>query len=87
MKNEYLNDIVLSSLTGAYRIGVGDIRVPLAGSYTVLKRTTVVIQDGSVGTWTYARIDQSLSPAPRWQFRLNGVLADPAFVDFFIEGY
>jgi len=86
-KNEYLNDIVLSSLTGAYRIGVGDIRVPLAGSYTVLKRTTVVIQDGSVGTWTYARIDQSLSPAPRWQFRLNGVLADPAFVDFFIEGY
>lgn len=87
MKSEYLNDVVISSLTGAYRIGVGDIRIPLAGVYSVLKRTTVVIQDSSAGTWTYARIDQSLSPAPRWQFRLNGVLADPAFVDFFIEGY
>lgn len=87
MKSEYLNDIVLSSLTGSYRIGVGDIRIPLAGSYTVLKRTSIVIQDSSAGTWTYARIDQSLSPAPRWQFRLNGTLADPAFVDFFIEGY
>ncbi len=87
MRNEYLNDVVIGSLTGAYRIGVGDVRIPLAGVYSVLKRTTIVIQDSSAGTWTYARIDQSLSPAPRWQFRLNGVLADPAFVDFFIEGY
>ena len=87
MKNEYLNDIVISGLTGAYRIGTGDIRIPLAGSYTTIKRTSIVIQDSSAGTWTYARIDQSLSPSPRWQFRLNGTLADPAFVDFFIEGY
>jgi hypothetical protein len=87
MKSEYLNDIVLSALTGSYRIGVGDVRIPLAGVYSVLKRTTIVVQDSSAGTWTYARIDQSLSPAPRWQFRLNGTLADPAFVDFFIEGY
>jgi hypothetical protein len=87
IKSEYLNDIVLGALTGAYRIGVGDVRIPLAGVYSVLKRTTIVVQDSSVGTWTYARIDQSLSPAPRWQFRLNGTLADPAFVDFFIEGY
>lgn len=87
MRSEYLNDIVISSLTGAYRIGVGDIRIPLSGVYSVLKRTTIVIQDSRAGTWTYARIDQSLSPAPRWQFRLDGVLTDPAFVDFFIEGY
>lgn len=87
MRTEYINDLVISSLTGAYRIGVGDMRIPLSGTYSTLKRTTVVIQDNSVGTWTYARIDQSLSPSPRWQFRLNGTLADPAFVDFFVEGY
>jgi len=87
MKSEYINDVVISALTGAYRIGVGDIRIPLAGTYSILKRTTVVIQDGSSGTWTSTRIDQSLSPAPRWQFRLNGVLADPSFVDFFVEGF
>lgn len=87
VKREYINDVVIASLTGAYRIGTGDVRIPLTGSYTVLKRTDVVVQDNSAGTWTYARIDQSLSPAPRWQFRLNGTLADPAYVDFFIEGY
>ena len=87
IKSEYLNDVVISGLAGAYRIGVGDIRIPLAGTYSVLKRTSIVIQDSSAGTWTSTRIDQSLSPAPRWQFRLNGTLADPSFVDFFIEGY
>jgi hypothetical protein len=87
IKSEYLNDVVLSSLTGSYRIGVGDIRIPLVNTYTYIQRTTVIIQDNSAGSWTYARIDQSLAPAPRWQFRLNGALADPQFVDFFIEGF
>lgn len=87
IRSEYLNDIVISALTGSYRIGVGDVRIPLAGTYAVLKRTTVVIQDSSAGTWTSTRIDQTLTYGPRWQFRLNGTLADPAFVDFFIEGY
>ena len=87
IKAEYLNDIVISALTGSYRIGTGDVRIPLSGSYAVLKRTTVVIQDNSAGTWTSVRIDQALTYGPRWQFRLNGTLADPAFVDFFIEGY
>lgn len=87
IKSEYLNDIVLSALTGSYRIGVGDVRIPLAGTYAVIKRTSVVIQDSSAGTWASTRIDQTLTYGPRWQFRLNGTLADPAFVDFFIEGY
>ena len=87
VKSEYINDVAIASLTGAYRIGTGDIRIPLAGTYSVIKRTAIVIQDSSAGTWSWARLDQSLSPAPRIQFRLNGVLADPAFVDFQIEGY
>lgn len=87
VKSEYINDVVISSLTGSYRIGTGDVRIPLTGTYSVLKRTTVVVQDNSAGTWTYARIDQIISTGPRWQFRLNGVLADPQFVDFFVEGY
>lgn len=87
MRSEYLNDIVISSLTGSYRIGTGDVRIPLAGVYSVIKRTTVVIQDSSAGTWTSTRIDQTLTYGPRWQFRLNGTLADPAYVDFFVEGY
>ena len=86
LKTEYIDNVVLSSLTGVYRIGVGDIRIPLAGTYSLLKRTTPTIQDGTAGAWVATRIDNSLSPSPRWQFRLNGTLADPAFVDFYIEG-
>lgn len=87
MQTEYINDLVISGLTGSYRIGTGDIRIPLAGTYTVLKRTDVVIQDSSAGAWTFQRIDQALTYGPRYQFKLNGTLADPSFVDFYIEGY
>lgn len=86
LKTEYINDLDISTLTGSYRIGTGDIRIPLAGTYTVLKKTDVVIQDSTAGTWTATRIDQTLTYGPRWQFRLNGTLTDPQFVDFYIEG-
>jgi hypothetical protein len=46
-----------------------------------------VVQDSSGGEWTAVRVDNSLSPSPRWQFRLAGTLADPEFVDFYVEGF
>jgi len=87
IRSEYINDLDISTLTGSYRIGTGDIRIPLVGTYTTLKRTAVTIQDASAGTWVATRIDQTLTYGPRWQFRLNGTLTDPDFVDFFVEGY
>jgi len=87
LRTEYINDLDISTLTGSYRIGTGDIRIPLAGTYTLIKTTDVVIQDSSAGTWAAVRIDQTLTYGPRWQFRLNGVLTDPAFVDFVIRGF
>ena len=87
IRSEYINDLDISTLTGSYRIGTGDIRIPLVGTYATLKRTAVTIQDASAGTWVATRIDQTLTYGPRWQFRLNGTLTDPDFVDFFVEGY
>lgn len=88
LKQEYLNDIDISTLPAPYRIGVGDVRIPLAGSYIIIKRNSPpVVQDNRAGQWTTALIDKDLSPGPRWQFRLDGVLTDPAFVDFFIEAF
>jgi hypothetical protein len=86
LKREYIEDLSIATLTGSYRIAVGDIRVPLSGTYSVLKAPYVVIQDSSAATWSWALIDKSTSPGPRIQFRKNGVLADPALVDFQIEG-
>jgi len=84
---EYVNDIDISTLTGSYRIGTGDVRMPLLSTYTLIKRSGVVVQDSSGGEWTAVRVDNSLSPSPRWQFRLAGTLADPQFVDFYVEGF
>ena len=86
LKREYINDVVISALAGSYRIGVGDIRVPLANTYSVIKSIGVTVQDSSAGSWTVARIDNVLTYGPRYQFRLAGVLADPSFVDFDIQG-
>jgi hypothetical protein len=86
LKREYINDVVTSALTGAYRIGVGDIRIPVQNTYAVIKRVGVTIQDSRAGAWSWQRIDNALTPGPRLQFKLNGALTDPAFVDFDIEG-
>jgi hypothetical protein len=86
LKREYLNDINIATLTGSYRIGTGDVRVPLANSYAVIKRLGVTIQDSGAGSWTWQRIDNVLTFGPRVQFRYNGTLTDPALVDFDIEG-
>jgi hypothetical protein len=84
---EYINDLDISTLTGSYRIGAGDVRVPLTLSLTVLKRVSVTIQDSTAGTWTWALIDKTLTYGPNVQFRLGGTLTDPALVDFYIEGF
>lgn len=84
---EYVNDVDISTLSGAYRIGTGDVRMPLTGTYSLIRRSGVVVQDSSGGAWTAVRLDNSLSPSPRWQFRLAGTLADPEFVDFYVEGF
>lgn len=84
---ESLNDVVISALTGAHRIGTGDIRVPIANTYASISRVTVTaIQDANPG-WEWLLVDRNTATGPRIKFYKNGVLADPAFVDFYIEGY
>lgn len=84
--NEYLNDQDISTYTGGNRIGVGDVRIPLANSYGTLLEINCVIQDASVGSWAWVLIDKTLT-GPRVQFRLNGTLADPDLTDFIIKGF
>jgi predicted phage tail protein len=86
VKKETLNDVNIAAYTGGNRIGVGDVRVVLTNTYTVISRVTVMaIQDANPG-WTWLLVDRSTS-GPHVKFYKNGVLADPALVDFYIEGY
>lgn len=85
--NEYINDVDIATLTGGNRIGVGDIRIPIQNDYGSLLELQVVIQDASVGAWSWVLIDKNLVTGPRVQFRLNGTLADPDLVDFIVKGF
>jgi hypothetical protein len=85
VKEEYIDNLVPSALTGVYRIGVGDIRVPYTKPFLILKNIQTTIQDNRNG-WTVNRVDNNLTPGPRYQFALAGVLTDPAFVDFNVRG-
>jgi hypothetical protein len=85
--NEYINDLSVSTLSGAHRIAVGDVRVPIENSFGTLLEIYVVNQDTSAGSWSWVLVDKDLVVGPRVQFRLNGVLADPSSVDFIVRGF
>lgn len=85
--NDYINDVDISTLTGSYRIGTGDVRIPMPNTYGTLLELQVVIQDASSGAWTWQLIDKTLTFGPRVQFKLNGTLADPDLVDFIVKGF
>jgi hypothetical protein len=87
IKTEDLNDIVAANLTGVYRIGVGDIRLPfLDTSLTVVKALTLTIQHASSGSWTWVRVDNNIAPGPRIRLYRDGILADPDFLDAYRRG-
>jgi hypothetical protein len=87
MKTEYINDLDISTLSGSYRIGVGDIRVQTANTYSVIQEMQPIIQDGTGAAWDApVLIEKNLTLGWRWQFRKAGVLSDPPLVDFSIRG-
>lgn len=87
LMNDYINDVDISTLTGSYRIGTGDVRIPMSNTYGTLLELQIVIQDASAGAWTWNLIDKTLTFGPRVQFKLNGTLADPDLVDFIVKGF
>jgi hypothetical protein len=86
IQREYLNDVVISGLTGLYRLGTGDVRAPISGTYVVIRNATATVQDSRAGAWTVTRVDKATTIGPRFRFYLDGVLTDPQFTDFEIEG-
>lgn len=85
LSSEDINDLDISTLTGANRIGVGDVRVPLSSPYAYIQKIIANVVDSSAGAWSVQIIDKNLS-GWRFQFKLDGVLTDPNLVDFYIEG-
>lgn len=93
MHTEQINNLSPADVPSAYRVGTGDIYVPMSRSYSALTVATVTaINDSAGGSWTW-RLAMTIVPVgpnprgPQFQFFQDGVLADPEYVSIYLEGY
>jgi hypothetical protein len=86
IKEEYYNDIDIATDARVTVIAVGDVRSPVALNFGFIREAHVVIQDTRSGWNAPTLLDRDPVLGPRWQFRLNGVLTNPALVDFINRG-
>lgn len=82
---EDVDDLDTSTLTGAQRIGVGDVRIPLQRSFTFIKTVSVTLQNVGAG-WSWELIDKQVADGPRIRiYNASDVLAD-AVIDVTVKG-
>lgn len=83
--SEEINDLNTSSLAGVYRIGVGDIRLPIANPYTQITQVNLTLQNVGPG-FSYELIDKDTTVGPRIKiYNSSNALAD-ATIDALIKG-
>jgi len=83
--DESINDLDTSTLTGAQRIGVGDVRLPIQETYVVIRTVQIALQSVGAG-WTWDIVDKDASAGPRIRiFDNTGAPAD-ALIDAYIKG-
>lgn len=82
---EVIDDIDMSALTGAFRIGTGDIRIPINQSYGLIRMVEVTLQNVGPG-WSWELVDKSADPGPRIRiYNASDNLAD-AIIDVTVRG-
>jgi hypothetical protein len=81
-----LNDLDTAEITGAARIGVGDVRVPVANGALSAIRSVFVSFNNTGGGYSYEVIDKNVDPGPRIRiYDDTGALAD-AVIDVAVRG-
>jgi len=84
--SEEISDLTTSALTGSYRIGTGDIRLPIVKSYSVITQVQIALQNVG-GGWSWEVVDKNTTVGPRVKiYNASNALAD-ATIDAFIRGY
>jgi hypothetical protein len=77
--SEIVEDQDSASLLGAYRIGAGDIRVPITQVYNLIKKVDITLQSVGAG-WTWELIDKDMTVGPRIKiYNASNALADAVF--------
>ncbi len=77
--SEIVEDQDSSLLTGAYDLGVGDVRVPITQVYNLIKKVDVSLQSVGAG-WTWELVDKDQIVGPRIRiYNASNALADAVF--------
>lgn len=83
---EEINDLNTSTLTGAHRIGVGDIRIPFNKAFATITQAQITLQNVGAG-WTVELIDKNATTGPRIKiYNASNTLAD-ASIDAYLRGF
>jgi len=82
---EEITDLSTSTLTGAYDLGVGNVRLPITKTYNVIKKVDVTLQSVGAG-WSWELIDKDTSVGPQIKiYNSSNTLAD-ALIDATVKG-
>jgi hypothetical protein len=83
--DETITDLDTSTLSGVYRLGVGDIRLPIDETYGVIRTVQIALQSVGPG-WTWVLEDKDTATGPR--VRLYDASGNPAdaLIDAFVRG-
>lgn len=82
---EDIEDIDTSALAGAYRIGTGDIRIPITKNFTVIRLANIILQNVGAG-WSWEIVDKDTTVGPRVRiYNSSNTLAD-AIIDAYVRG-
>ena len=83
---EGFNDVDTSALAGVYKLGVGDIRLPLTKPYTSISQLQISLQNVGAG-WSWEVVDKDSAIGPRIKiYNASNALAD-ATIDAYVRGY
>lgn len=82
-KTEDVND--LNSASAPVRFGVGDFRLPVRNTYSVIAQVTLALQGVGAG-WSWVIVDKDPAGPRIRLYNANNVLAD-AVIDAYIKGY
>ena len=81
-----LVDINPAALSATYRLGPGDIRLPITRTFAVIRQIQIALQGITGGGWSWTIVDKNVSPGPRVQFYYFGTLTDPPLFDAIVRG-
>lgn len=78
-------DLDTSTLAGAYRIGTGDVRIPLTATFAAIRKVDVTLQNVGPG-WSWELIDKDTAVGPRLKIYNASNAAADATIDVTVRG-